>query len=501
MIGSRTRAPATEGHRVARFIGHLTLGGSYLGRPFRLLAWQLSFLLAAYVLLPDGRRKHRTVILGVARKNGKTQISAAIGLYHLCADTRDAAPEVVCAANTREQAKLLFREAARMVRASPLLADICTVQRDQIICHTTGGRFIAVSADAGVQQGLNPSCVIVDEYAQAKSSDLFDALTLGSAQRNEPLFLVISTAGPLPDGPFARLVEHGHRVMSGETDDPSLYLAWYGVQPGEQVDHTDPAVWQRCNPSWELMRHGDFADACKRTPEAAFRMYRLNAFVRGGTSWLPYGAWDALARPERRFRPGDDIVVAVDAAWRNDSTAILGVRLADLHVEVLAHWEAPDGDTHWRTPVHAVMDRIREVCRTYHVREVACDPAWFSVQLQTLTDEGLPMVEFPNSVARMVPATQQAYAAIVDGLISHNGNATPADTALARHLGNCVIKADGRGERITKESPTSRRHIDLAVAAVMALHRARLWREDVLSSSDGFLVNADPWGDEEDESW
>jgi phage terminase large subunit-like protein len=74
----------TEGRRVAKFISHLTLGGSYLGKPFRLLKWQLAFLIAAYALLPSGRRKHRTVLLGVARKNGKTQLAAAIALYHLC---------------------------------------------------------------------------------------------------------------------------------------------------------------------------------------------------------------------------------------------------------------------------------------------------------------------------------------------------------------------------------------------------------------------------------
>lgn len=486
------RTTASEGRRVARFIGHLTLGGSYLGRPFRLLAWQIGFLLGAYALRSDGSRKHRTVILGVARKNGKTQLAAAIALYHLCADKRDAAPEVVCAANTREQAKLLFREAARMVRMSPMLAEICTVQRDQIICHATGGRFIAVSADAGVQQGLNPTCVIMDEYAQAKTSDLFDALTLGSAQRNEPLFLVISTAGPLPDGPFAQLVDHGQRVMSGEAEDDSVYCEWHGVHPGEDVDHTDPAVWERCNPSWSIMNHADFAASVKRTPEANFRMYRLNQFVRGGSAWLPHRSWSDLDTGER-FAPGDEIVVALDAAWRNDSTAIVGVRLSDLHVDTLGHWEAPIDDPHWRTPTAQVMDRVREVCREYAVREVACDPAWFSVQLQMLTDDGLPMVEFPNSVARMVPATQAAYASIVDAEITHSG-----DKALARHLGNAVIKADGRGERITKESPTSRRHIDLAVAFVMALHRAQLYREQS-KSRDGFLVAVNPWDDEDDD--
>ncbi|MCP3800191.1 terminase large subunit [Allokutzneria sp. A3M-2-11 16] len=460
-----------------------------------MLAWQREVIDAIYALTSDGERRHRTAVLGIARKNGKTQLAAALALYHLCADPRDSAPEVVCAANTREQARILFREAARMVRMSPLLAKICTVHRDRITCHATGGVFVTVSADAGLQQGLNPSFVVMDEYAQAKNSDLFDALTLGSAQRRSPLFLVISTAGPYPDGPFAELIDHGNLCATGEVDDTSFWSRWYGVRPGMTVDHTDPAVWERCNPSWSIMNRKDFESSVKRTPEPNFRMYRLNEFIRGGSAWLPHGAWSKLARPGELFAPGDVIVVGVDAAWRNDSTAIVGVRLRDLHVQVLGHWEAPRGDPHWRTPIHDVMERVRDVCRTYSVREVAADPAWFSVQAQMLSDEGLPIVEFPNSVVRMVPATHAAYTSIVDGLVTHSGQ-----PELARHIGNAVLKTDSRGERITKESATSRRHIDLAVAFVMALYRAYLHREE--RPVDGFLLNGDPWNDiENDDTW
>ncbi|WP_410576626.1 terminase large subunit domain-containing protein [Amycolatopsis sp. lyj-108] len=490
-------SPKTEGRRVRRFVQHLTLGGSYLGQPFRLLAWQRDVIDEIYRLTPDGRRRYRTAVLGVARKNGKTQLAAALALYHLCADTRDAAPEVICAANTRDQARLLFAEASRMVRMSPLLSDICTVQRDQIICHATGGRFKAVSADAGLQQGLNPSMIVMDEYAQAKNSDLFDALTLGSAQRNEPLFLVISTAGPLPDGPFADMVEHGRRVESGEEDDPSFWSRWYGVHPGETVDHRDPDVWQRCNPSWEIMNHADFAASCKRTPEANFRMYRLNQFVRGGSTWLPHGAWEALARPDKRLEPGDEIVAFVDAAWKGDSTGIVGVRLSDLHAEVLGHWEAPPDDPHWRTPLGEVKQRIRDICGIYRVAEVPGDPYRWEVAMQELAEEGLPVVEFPtNSLARMVPATQSAYEVITEGRMTHSG-----DPALARHLANAVVREDTRGPRIHKETAGSKRKIDLAVCLIGALHRAQLFRED-RRTSDGFLVDGKPWDDfEDDDTW
>lgn len=105
-------------------------------------------------------------------------------------------------------------------------------------------------------------------------------------------------------------------------------------------------MWQRLNPSWPITNHADFHASVRRTPETNFRMYCLNQFVRGGSVWLPHGAWDKLARPN------DVIVVGVDAAHRNDSTAIVGVRLRDLHVERLDHWEADPNNPHWRTPIH-----------------------------------------------------------------------------------------------------------------------------------------------------
>ncbi|MGW3073551.1 terminase large subunit domain-containing protein [Kitasatospora sp. NPDC001132] len=466
----------SEGYRVANWIEHhCHLTGSFAGQRFRLLPWQRELLVDAYELRQDGAgrwvRKHRLAVVCIARKNGKSTLAAAIMLYHLIADKADTQRQIIAAANDRNQARMVFDSARQMVNASPKLSAICSVQRDVI--RFKDSTYRVVSADAGRQQGLNPSAVSLDEYAFSKSADLFDALTLGSAARNQPITWVVSTAGPDPDGPFALLCGRGERVNSGEESDPTLFFRSWGPRLGEEVDHLDPAVWQRCNPSFEILNEADFEAAAARSSEASFRIYRLSQFVRGGSTWLPHGLWESLAVAET-IRPGDAVVCGFDGSWKGDSTALVAVRLSDLCVFVLGHWEAPAGDAHWRVPMADVRDALRSALATYDVRLLVADPYRWEETLDTLEAEGYPIEAFPtNSLKRMVPATQSVYDACRDGRLSHDGH-----PALARHIGNAVLREDRHGARITKEHAGSKRKIDLAVAMILAVHGAVMYRDE-----------------------
>lgn len=466
----------SEGHRVANWIERFcVLTGSFAGQPFTLLPWQRDLLVDAYRLERDAfgqwRRKHRTAVVCVARKNGKSTLAAGIMLYHLVADRADAQRQIIAAANDRNQARAVFDAAKSMVLASPRLSAVCEVQRD--IIRYADSTYRVVSADAGRQQGLNPSSVSLDEYAFAKSADLFDALTLGSAARAQPMFWIISTAGPDPDGPFARLCTQGERMNSGELEDPTLFYRSWGPALGATVDHTDPEVWRACNPSFDILNVADFEAACQRSTEASFRIYRLSQFVRGGSSWLPHGLWDTLAVDDE-LRPGDAVVLGFDGSWKGDSTALVAARVHDLRVFVLGHWEAPADDAHWRVPMADVRDALRSALDTYTVRVLVADPYRWEESLDRLEAEGHPVESFPtNSLKRMIPATQAVYDAARDGRLSHDGN-----PALARHIGNAVLREDRHGARITKEHASSRRKIDLAIAMILAVHGAVLWRED-----------------------
>ena len=472
----------TAGPRVARFIEQfLTLGGSYLGQPFRLMSWQRAVLDDIYQLAPDGRRLRRMYVLGVPRKNGKSALGAAIALYHLIADTGDSAPQVVSAAGDRKQARLVFDEARRMVMASPNLRAVCTVQRNVILCHRNGGTYQAVSADAGLQQGLNPSMVVFDELHVFKNSDLLDALTLGSGTRSQPLFLVISTAGFDLESPLGRLYRQGlrtdgHRLNGaarrGEVTDPAFGMSWYGPELGAELDPDDESLWPVYNPSWRLLSAEEFRATRRTTAEAPFIRYRMNGWTAAESSFLPMGAWDALSRPELAIPDHAPVVLGFDGAWKGDSTGLVAVSLPEVlglpHVVRLGHWEAPETDPGWRTPMREVEFTVDEACRRFDVREMAADPWRFETMLLDLQDRGVPVVEFPtNAVARMVPATQGLYSAVMEARLTHDG-----DPAMARHLSNAVTREDNRGVRLTKAQKMSTRHIDLAVCVAIGLHRA-----------------------------
>ncbi|MFJ7419787.1 terminase large subunit domain-containing protein [Streptomyces uncialis] len=466
----------SEGYRVANWIERFCyLTGSFAGQPFKLLSWQRELLIDAYRLEQDvfGRwvRKHRMAVVCIARKNGKSTLAAAIMLYHLIADRADSQRQIIAAANDRNQARMVFDAAKQMVNASPKLSAVCVVQRDVI--RFKDCTYRVVSADAGRQQGLNPSAVSLDEYAFSKSADLFDALTLGSAARNQPITWVVSTAGPDPDGPFAKLCEQGERVNSGEAEDPTLFYRSWGPRIGEQVDHLDPAVWRACNPSFEILNEEDFRAAAQRSTEASFRIYRLSQFVRGASTWLPHGLWDSLAADDT-LSPGEAVVLGFDGSWKGDSTALVAARVHDLRVFVLGHWEAPADDAHWRVPMADVRDALRSALDTYTVRTLVADPYRWEETLDNLEAEGWPVEAFPtNSLKRMVPATQAVYDACRDGRLSHDG-----DPALARHIGNAVLREDRHGARVTKEHASSRRKIDLAIAMILAVHGAVMWRDE-----------------------
>jgi phage terminase large subunit-like protein len=463
----------THGARVAEFCeSFLTLSGSFAGQTFVPMDWMREALNDLFTVDEDGRRLRRTSLIGVPRKNAKSTLGAAIAVYMLCVDRTDAQPQIISAASTRDQARLVFNMARGMIEANPDLSAICDVYRNEIVNTETGGIYRVVSAEAGAVHGLNPSCVIVDEFHAHKTDDLYVALNTGSAMREQPMMLVISTAGHDLESPLGKMYQYGRKVESGEIDDPSFGFMWYGPTEDAKFDPEDEEVWERYNPSWDLMNLSEFRSAYKHTAESEFIRYRLNGWTSTQDAWLPHGAWDAC-RTDKKLEPGDRIILGFDGAFAGDCTALVGCRIDDLHVEPLALWERPDGDKTWRTPVAEVEDKIRELFGTYTVQELAADPYFFQVSLQKLEEEGFMVVEFPTNGNRMVAPTKAFFDAVMDQELSHDG-----DPALARHVMNTQLKQDSRGSRITKEYRSSKRHIDLTVAAVIAVGRARMWREE-----------------------
>ncbi len=364
-----------------------------------------------------------------------------------------------------------------MIELEPELRAITRLYRDAIEVPKTGSVYRALSAEAYSKEGLNPTLVIFDEVHVQPNRELWDVMSLAAGARREPLMVGITTAGAMLEKATGRetlcyqLYQYGVQVATGEVQDPTFYFAWW--EPRDpSADHRNPATWREGNPGFgDLVSEEDFRSALLTTPESEFRTKRCNQWVVAmPEAFLPVGTWEAC-EGGRALEPGAEVVLGFDGSFNNDCTGVVAVSVAEVpHVEVVALWEQPPGeaDQEWRVDVLQVEQALRAACRRWQVLEVCCDPFRWARTFQVLEEEGLPVVEFPQSPARMTPATQHFYEAVINGLLTHS-----PDARLSRHLGNAVLKNDSRGMRIYKEHRGSKRHIDLAVAALMAHERSR----------------------------
>lgn len=422
---------------------------------------------------PDGRYRHREALIGLPRKNGKSEIGSSFAIYGLVMGGEGA--EVYSCAADKEQARIVFGVAKRMVEMDEELSQLIRPYRDALEVTQTGSVYKCLSSEAFTKEGLNPTTILYDELHAAPTDELYNVMSLAQGARRNPLLIAITTAGVKTDQTGQdsicyRNYQRGLRIVNGEEEDEAFFMVWWGAPKG--ADHTDPKVWEAANPGYgDFLDPEDFASTLKRVHENEFRTKRLNQWVDTSEAWLPAGAWSAR-RTDREFVPGRlGVVLGFDGSRSQDTTALVAVTVdTNPMVKVLGLWAKPEGDNEWRVPRGEVKDHIRQACRDYNVREIAWDEWIWNDAAEELTDEGLPVVIFQQNMTRMSPATQRFYEAVTTGHIEHNG-----DPRLARHLENCQLKTDNRGSRVVKDAKNSPRKIDLAIAAIMAFDRAAFY--------------------------
>ena len=425
--------------------------------------WQQWLVDQLYERRVDGRLRYRRALIGLPRKNGKSLLGSVIALNALVEGGLGA--EVYSAAGDRQQARIVFNEAKWQVMQSPALAGICKVYRDVIEVPATGSIYRVLSSDAKLQQGLNPSTVVFDELHVQRTDDLWDALTLGSGARVDPQVIGITTAGFDLETICGRLYQYGKQVAAGEIGDPSFGFWWWEAPEDCGVFDTD--AWHVSNPNLALglMDIEDMDVSAKQTGESAFRRYRLNQWVRSQESWLPVGAWEQGNDPSSSLDGERPVWVGLDMALKHDSIAVVIAQPRDDgRIVVRSRIWIPDGG---RLEVASVEAYLREIHNRFDVVEFAYDPAYFQRSAEFLTDDGLPMVEFPQSRQRMVPACGNAYELIVAGKVVHDGSPVFTDQVLS-----AAQRMTDDGWRLSKGK--SRRKIDAAIALVIALDRATM---------------------------
>lgn len=435
----------------------------------------------------NGGLRHRINLVGMPRKNGKSAIGSVLALYSLILGPRGG--EVYSVAAEKQQARIVFADARKMIEASEELSAITKLYRDAIEMPSFGSVYRVLSAEAYSKEGLNPHFVLFDELHAQPSRELFDVMSLAMGSRGSLATLVaITTAGVKADSTghdsiAYSLYQYGKQIANKEIDDPTFFMSWW--EAPADADHREYDTWLQANPGLRdvglapIVDVADFESAVKRTPEAEFRIKRCNQWVSSQMSWLPNGTWETLGT-DIELNLDDEIILGFDGSYSGDATVIVGCTIPKDDSEkakifLVKAWEknfGVDNDL-WRVDIAEVEQTIVEFCAKYrNVKEIACDPYRWQRSMQVLEEEyGLPIVEFPNTPSRMIPACAKFYDAVLEERLEHENDGT-----LSRHFDNAIIKLTPAGPYIKKDAKNSPRKIDGAIATIMAYDRATVGR-------------------------
>lgn len=446
------------------------------GSPLVLRDWQKELTRRVFARDENGNLLHKSVLIGQPRKNGKSAIGSLYALFHTFLGSRGA--EVYSLASEKEQARIVFADTVKMIKANPELLEMVKLYRDAVEVPSTGSVYRVRSAEDTSAEGYSPTAVIYDELHTAPNRKLFDVFSLAMGARPSAQLIAITTAGVKVDQTGGdsiayTLYQYGQKVARGEVEDPSFFMAWWEAPP--EADYKDPDTWAKANPGFgDINLVSDFESAIRRTPENEFKTKRLNQWVSAQSAWLPTGAWDARGK-EFFLQPEQEYVLGFDGSFSGDATVIVGCTVPKdeelPQIFMVKAWEKDEQihDRDWRVNISEVEQTMISFVQQFpRCREIACDPFRWQRSMEALADKGLPIVEWPSTSARrMIPATTQLYDAVVDGQVWQDG-----DPLLARHIANAVVKTDNLGSRVVKDKRTSNRRIDACVAAILAYDRA-----------------------------
>jgi len=387
------------------------------------------------------------------RGNGKTTLMAALAVHHLLT-VED--PAVYSAAASRDQARVLY-EAARAIAEHPAVDGQLTLRHLEL--RAPRGHLRVLASDARLAHGLSPTLSIVDELHAHRDGELYIAMRSALPKRPGARMVTISTAGSGAESPLGRLraralaapkIKHSLIVTDARADGLRM-LQW--AVPDERVH--DLAAYVQANPASWITR-----DALRTQraalPALAFQRYHGNVWTAKEGAWLPPGTWQACVG-DPRLEPGEEVWIGVDVGGTRAATAVVWCS-SDLRVGC---WIG-----HGDEAILEAVERVRDLAATFRVRELIYDPWRFGQAALELEREGMVVVAFPQTDARMVPASAALHEVIVHGRIT-----LPDHHELAEHAANAVQRHSRRGWRL--DSPSRGANIDAIVALAMAVERAQ----------------------------
>jgi len=473
--------------------------GVWFNKPFELLDWQERIIRDVFgILKPDNYRQFNTAYIEIPKKQGKSELAAAVALLLTCGDFEEGAQVYGCAAD-RNQAKIVFNVAKKMISLNKTLARQVKVCESKNRIEYKNSFYQVLSAEAYSKHGFNVHGVVFDELHAQPNRKLFDVMTKGSGDaRKQPLFFLITTAGDDTNSICYEVHQKAKDILEGRKIDPTFYPVIFGAD--EDDDWTDPEVWKKSNPSLgvtvDIEKVRMACESAKQNPaeENAFRQLRLNQWVKQEKRWMPMHKWD-LCKVD--FKP-DDLKGRVcygglDLSSTMDITAFVLVfppTDEDDKYYVLPYFWIPEENLTqrvnrdhvpydlWNRMGYIITTEgnvihygfiehfIEELGKKYNIKEIAFD-RWGAVQMtQNLDALGFNVIPFGQGFKDMSPATKELMTLVVGRKIAQDGN-----PVLRWMMDNISIRTDPAGN-IKMDKSKSIEKIDGAVAMVMALDRA-----------------------------
>ena len=493
-----------KAQRVVRFIEALRhTKGEFHGQPFHLLPWQEKIIRDVFGTVRDDdptMRQYTTAYIEIPKKNGKSELGAAIALNMLINDDEWKA-EVYSCASDRQQAAIVFDVAVDMVRQSPALMKRVKIipSTRRMIYQPTGSIYQVLSSEVATKHGLNVSACIFDELHTQPTRALYDVMTQGSGDaRKQPLWFLLTTAGTDRNSICWEVHQKALDILEGRKNDPRFYPVLFGLP--DEADWTNEENWYRANPSLDhtitIDKVRDAFRKAQETPadENQFRQLRLNQWVKQSVRWMPMDKWDECGGVVDPYAlEGRACYAGLDLSSTSDLTALVLAfppTSEDEPYRVLPFFWLPEETLSLRVRRdHVPYDQwarrgfiqttegnvvhygfierfICELGERYDIREIAHDRWNATMMVQTLEDDGFTMVPFGQGFKDMSPPTKELMRLVLEHRLCHGGH-----PVLRWNMDNAFVRTDPAGNlKLDKEKSTEK--VDGAVALVMALDRA-----------------------------
>ncbi|RXI58979.1 terminase large subunit [Clostridium tetani] len=476
--------------------------GEKAGQPIELELWQCFRIgsVFGWINKKTHLRRFFEAYNQVARKNGKSTEAAGIGIEMLTIDGEQGA-EVYSAATKKEQARIIFEEAVRMVKASPYIKKHLDVYKLNINMPITNSKFEPLSSDANSLDGLNIHCGLIDELHAHKTRDVYDVLVTATGARKQPLIWMVTTAGFNTNGICAEKYDYAVKVLNGSVLDDSFFA--YIAQPDENDDPFDENTWYKANPNLGISVNIDDlrkkAKQAKEIPAALtnFMVKHLNLWVTAETAWMNMIKYKECEEANEEYDikelEGRSCYCGIDLSATTDITAVtLEFPLDNGYFAWLTHCFIPEENIvekerkdkvpylAWEregyltlTPgsvidYNWILSYVMEKAKNYNILELDYDP-WNATQFaNNAMNEGFECVEIRQGYRTLSEPTKD-----VEKLVLQKKLITFNNPILRWAFSNAVAKPDPAGNiKLDKSKATQR--IDPVISGITAHVRGML---------------------------